>query len=64
MKRTEKFSGQMLALLFIAHTAVSAVDVYIPSGWRISNMSTFHKLQHCINCSSYENIVTLLNTDS
>jgi hypothetical protein len=28
---TEKFSGQMLALLFIAHTAASVVDVYILS---------------------------------
>jgi hypothetical protein len=31
VKGTEKFSGQMLALLFIAHTAVSVVDVDIPS---------------------------------
>jgi hypothetical protein len=29
VKGTEKFSGQMLAMLFIARSAVSVVDVYI-----------------------------------
>jgi len=31
VKGTEKFSGQMLALLFIAYTSVSVVDVHILS---------------------------------
>jgi hypothetical protein len=31
MKGTQKFSGQMLALLFIGHTAVSVVDADILS---------------------------------
>jgi hypothetical protein len=58
VKGTEEFSGQMLALLFITHTAVSVVDVDILSAvfcrWCISNMSTFHELQHCITSSAHK----------
>jgi hypothetical protein len=55
VKRTEKFSGQMLALLLISHAATSVADVHILSvicsWWHTAHTSTFHKLQHCIKWS-------------
>jgi len=55
VKRAEKFGGQMLALLLISHTATSVVDVHIlgtvSRWWHTTHISTFYKLQHCLNCS-------------